>query len=295
MNFKQSNYLMDVIMPSVKPTSFKIVAAIARQTWGWGELEKEISLTDFSNLTGIKSITTIREAIADSLEYINQTPLPNKQGFLYSMKPMQEGETLPENDIVQGQETSSTISNSDTVLCQNLTGTISNSDTVLYQKMVGTISENDTVYSSPKELIKELVKEPRERKGKEAPPPLEPSKQALADMVNALAEVAVMDGHANWTILSKTARDLIGCYTPDQIKLYYGRNQYQDGRWNWYLHDWRGKRNEPPAPKDIAETIKKAVTGMLSATPTANGTNGRKQTGTEIDIGKLLLELGIND
>lgn len=94
-------------------------------------------------------------------------------------------------------------------------------------------------------------------------PPLPPQKQQLAEMVNALAEVTVMDGHANWGILSTTAVELLDTYSAEQVRLYYGLGQSANGHWNWYLHDWRGQKNEPPRPKEIRETIKKAVAGII--------------------------------
>jgi len=84
-------------------------------------------------------------------------------------------------------------------------------------------------------------------------------------MVNALAEVAVMDGHANWQTLSKTAGELLGTYTPAQVRTHYGRGQPPPATWNWYLHDWRGQKGEPPEPRAILGTIKRAISGAIPA------------------------------
>ena len=106
-------------------------------------------------------------------------------------------------------------------------------------------------------------------------PPLPPQKQRLAEMVNALAEVTVMDGHANWGILSQTAVELLGVYTAEQVRLHYSLEANPNGHWNWYLHDWRGQKNDPPRPKEVRETIKKAVKGIIPAPPKAAAAGGK--------------------
>jgi len=124
-------------------------------------------------------------------------------------------------------------------------------------------------------------------------PPLPPQKQQLAEMVNALAEVTVMDGHANWGILSQTAVELLDTYTPGQVRLHYGLDQPANGHWNWYLHDWRGQKHEPPAPAHIRATIKRAVKGMIPAKQPA-AENGHSPGKPPVDVGKIFDELGLS-
>lgn len=61
------NVVFDYIMPNVKPTSFKVVCFIIRQTKGWGDKDKGLSFRDIKNGTGIKSDTTVSDAIKELL------------------------------------------------------------------------------------------------------------------------------------------------------------------------------------------------------------------------------------
>ena len=66
MRFEQINYLVDEVMPKVSPNAYKVIMAVARQTWGWGEDSAELSNTDLMELTGIGSKPTIIKAINDA-------------------------------------------------------------------------------------------------------------------------------------------------------------------------------------------------------------------------------------
>ncbi len=134
----------------------------------------------------------------------------------------------------------------------------------------------------------ESSEEFREERGT---PPLPPQKLLLAEMVNALAEVTVMDGHANWGILSKTAAGLLGAYTAGQVLTHYSPGQSANGHWNWYLHDWRGQKNQPPRPKEVLETIKLAINDLIpNQTPTSTSS---AQTNGQVDVEKIFKELGL--
>lgn len=147
MKYEHSNYLLDVIMPQVKPTTFKVIALIARKTWGWrGRDSVELSYTDFQTMTGIRGTNTIKAAIVEAEPFINQAAKEG-QGFIYSMKPI--AETLSKFDIVEDE----TLSKFDRVD----EGTISNFDREPYQNLTPSLSNFDTVTSGPKE--KERKKE----------------------------------------------------------------------------------------------------------------------------------------
>ena len=68
MNYKQSNYLWDILAPQLNPNTFKVVGVIARQTWGMSGRDAVIlSRSQLKRLTGIGSIATIQKAIDDGL------------------------------------------------------------------------------------------------------------------------------------------------------------------------------------------------------------------------------------
>jgi hypothetical protein len=91
-------------------------------------------------------------------------------------------------------------------------------------------------------------------------------------MVNALGDATGMSPKMNWPALSAVAGDLLSCeYTAGQVAAYYGR-EATNGRWNWYLQDWRGRRNDLPTPKQIKETIRGAIDWQPDrASPGGNG------------------------
>lgn len=85
MNYSQINFLIDIVMPAVKPNTFKVIATVARLTWGWDRDHHNISLSDFKKITGIKNKGTLIKAISDALdtEYIRREEWANT--FRYSM------------------------------------------------------------------------------------------------------------------------------------------------------------------------------------------------------------------
>lgn len=64
---KVDNWLFDTVMPSVKPNTFKVVAAIVRKTAGWNKPTDVISLSEFHKITGISSRRTLCDAIDDAI------------------------------------------------------------------------------------------------------------------------------------------------------------------------------------------------------------------------------------
>lgn len=176
MNYAQSNYLIDTVMPQVKPTTFKVIMLIARQTWGWrGRGCVELSYAELKTMTGIKSHNTLKEAIAEAEPYINQTP-GKTQGFIYSMKPMTMSNfdtpskrAMSKNDISKFD----TVSEND---FQNLTPSLSEIDTPELETM------------SNIDIDTRLLKEEERKKEKEDNdlPPTEITIDSLTDYFTRL-------------------------------------------------------------------------------------------------------------
>lgn len=168
MRFEQVNYLIDVIMPKLQnANAFAVVSLVARNTWGMKDTEWiDLSFSDISAATGIKSVNTIKKAISLSDDFIEKRPLPN-QGYEYRMK------TVSKNDIVN----SKTLSNSD----MSKNDTVSEFDTDEYQKMTPPVSKNDidtpdTSYKEEKEVkeIKNPPNPPEDEIELEMPEPYKP-------------------------------------------------------------------------------------------------------------------------
>lgn len=62
------NVLFDVIMPDLKPTSFKVLCLIFRKTHGWHKSTDDISFSQIKAGTGIKSNHTIIAALKELTE-----------------------------------------------------------------------------------------------------------------------------------------------------------------------------------------------------------------------------------
>jgi hypothetical protein len=50
-------------------------------------------------------------------------------------------------------------------------------------------------------------------------------------------------------------------YPEEYILARYGPPDGEVEGWNWYLHDWRGRRGEQPEPRLVVETIGKGLWG----------------------------------
>jgi hypothetical protein len=95
-------------------------------------------------------VNTIKAAIKEAGEFINQESLDGKNGYRYSMKTISDIDIVPsENDISKND-------------------TPSKNDTGLYQKLTPTISKNDTGTRLPKE---ERNKEEEKEDKKDPPTP----------------------------------------------------------------------------------------------------------------------------
>lgn len=66
------NYVLDEMMPALKPSTFKVLMLIIRKTKGWGKDADSISYSQLRDGTGIKSDATLSSAISElaELKYI---------------------------------------------------------------------------------------------------------------------------------------------------------------------------------------------------------------------------------
>lgn len=60
--------ILDHIMPNCQPNTWKVVCATIRKTVGWHKLQDKISMSQYQEITGIKSRPTLINAIQDALE-----------------------------------------------------------------------------------------------------------------------------------------------------------------------------------------------------------------------------------
>lgn len=65
---KIDNWLLDVVMPNVDGSTFKIIMAIARKTNGWGKNSDVISVRQFQRLAGISGRSNVLRAIDRAIE-----------------------------------------------------------------------------------------------------------------------------------------------------------------------------------------------------------------------------------
>ena len=69
-----------------------------------------------------------------------------------------------------------------------------------------------------------------------------------------------MSGHLNYTPLKEFSAELIAAdYEPDQVIRHYTIQYSNNGIWNWFKDDWRGRRGDKPELIHIRKTISGAV------------------------------------
>ena len=82
------NYLIDHIMPIIRPNAFKVLILIIRKTMGWHKKEDQISYSQIRELTGISSQSTAQAAIKELIdrEIVLQSEGNTKwEAFTYSL------------------------------------------------------------------------------------------------------------------------------------------------------------------------------------------------------------------
>lgn len=114
MEYLQSNWLIDVAMPKLKPNTFKLVSVIARHTWGWHKDCADFSLSKLMELTGIKNKNTMLGAINEAIDfgYIGRKKWANTHRYCMTVDPKKGQEKqasgteiVPHYDNQNGTET----------------------------------------------------------------------------------------------------------------------------------------------------------------------------------------------
>lgn len=62
------NYLLDTIMPDLRPNSWKVLCYIVRKTTGWNKDAEQLSYSQLRQGTGIKSDPTLSDAIRELVD-----------------------------------------------------------------------------------------------------------------------------------------------------------------------------------------------------------------------------------
>ena len=220
------NEILDVIMPSVSPAAWVVYSLIARKTTGWGKTWDGISYSQLREGTGIKSNTTIQNALSDL-----------KTRGLIEIKES-SNKTLPNQFRV-----------TETVK-QGVTETVKQgvTETVKQENEVQSSGVTETVKRRVTETVNTIYKRSNNiNNGSQKPDP------ELAEWVNTLADITGMDGQINFWDLADLAEILRGGYTVDQAKAVYGPQGF------WYKCHWAGKKKQKPSIGMIKKTIKEGV------------------------------------
>ena len=107
MNYKHTNWLFDEVMPQVKGNAFKIICVVVRRTWGWNKNADAISISQFMNLLGTSSRSTVTDAINSALNsgFISRQKIG--QQYIYRMQYYEE---LVQNPVQSASPKSGTVS-----------------------------------------------------------------------------------------------------------------------------------------------------------------------------------------
>lgn len=129
------NWLFDYVLPHARPTTFKIVAAVARMTVGWQQPPDEITFDDFHQLTGIASRGTLCRAIDDALAEGFITRSPAGRSFNYGLK------IIPSEPTIVPQTVSKSYSNRSQNRTEVSTETVPSHSGTIVEKQEKTIEE----------------------------------------------------------------------------------------------------------------------------------------------------------
>lgn len=115
------NAILDYIMPSCKPNTWKVVCATLRKTIGWEDQQNggrkeldQISISQYQEMTGIVGRSTMITAIEDALKEGYLIRFPDGQSYKYGLNRGYEIETspkivpVPKQDQSQSQNRTST-------------------------------------------------------------------------------------------------------------------------------------------------------------------------------------------
>lgn len=91
--------ILDHIMPNCQPNTWKVVCATIRKTVGWNKKQDKISMSQYQEITGIKSRPTLINAIQDALDKGFIIREENGNSFVYQIN--RDYEISLENEPVQ--------------------------------------------------------------------------------------------------------------------------------------------------------------------------------------------------
>jgi len=252
---KTPNAIFDA-MPEMSEAELKITMALVRATYGVHSERCALTYNDLSAATGMTSRASVSKGVKAVLArgFFAQEDGRSAYTTVYRAEP----KTAQRDDLNSSHSELNDGPNSSHFELND-----GPNSSHFEPKTVHILNQNSSHFE-PSTIYKE--KEEKRRRGGREKTPLPTTAVPdllLAEMVNALAEVTLLDGHLNFPVLSQLASELIPAYTPDQLRCHYAPGQSPNGHWNWYLHDWRGQRNDTPRPKEIRETVKKAVAGII--------------------------------
>lgn len=245
-------------MAGMCEAELRVTLTVTRLTYGYQRDRAEVQYEDFMIIGGLSSKSSVSKGIKLML----------RRGFFA------KGNGRSEYVIKKAKST----------VNEPLLPTESTVNELL-DDVNGTVNELLPVLDEPKSTVNEpeksTVNEPfqsykeNKKRGKEK---LLPSPDLdLAEMVNALVDVTGLDGHRFWPVLSDEASAFLdGGYTAVEVLAFYLPDDAPQG-WNWYAHDWRGRKGDRPKLKDVWETISGARRGPV-------GSNGRASPAPAVEL-----------
>lgn len=251
------NYVIDVIMPMLKPNTFKVLMAIVRKTKGWGKDADQISYSQLRDLTGIKSDSTLAAALSD-LE---------KRKYIFVNKADGETNTYSLNTSLEIVEDEATSTKTVDHLYKNCRGT--STKTVDTKE---TIKETKQKKEDPPSPLPSRTGDPLvdmavrkfERRGKallnswQAELNVELDAKKRTPLASRLAEIWKMTR----SIEAGNDRDLRKCHEV-AVRLYsmgVSSPEVLDVHYNAYVADeWRRKNNPNPSPEALERFISQSM------------------------------------
>lgn len=252
MNYQQSNWLIDIVMPQVSGNAYKVIVLVARKTWGWQQQTEKISVTDFQEAMGVARATAasaIDEALASG--FIRRVKASNS--FSYSMSNVPDFSTVQKQERAKKQNDNSSDSS----------------------------TTNVPEISTPPSYIKNKIKEQKEDRahGPEvtAVPPggnIDDYDEELIQMETVLGQVVAeslfFEEHRQ-RIREGGKALLAQGHTPEEVALCFGEGD------TWWYTVSHGRKGEKPWVSNVVGSIATALNWRARGAPALSNETDRDQ------------------
>lgn len=303
------NIIFDYVMPRVSHTAFKVLCFIIRKTKGHGKKCDEIPYTAFFEGTGISSPTTINKAIKeleDEKIILKKSRDVRFGSVKYALNrsyeiPLSAVEESPENSPAERVINESGITENvamepatENVIPENGVGEWDS------RKCSDTATENGASIKTKKDIspftnvqgeradeISDSQKVEKKSPKKDAIPNDHPVRLALVAACQIDTD-SPLTSRGTFIQVAEATKAIIAAGTPP--------DKIEAAAADWYVHDWRGQRGDPPTPAQFRAHLSKFLTqgnstnGIHQRQPEQSNLRPARRTLADVDPERIIAE-----